>query len=56
MTTLESCNRVEVIDHTGRAYVLMQDGIKVALSIQDDGRTLKIFIDGYKSTITNRDA
>ena len=46
-------NRVEVIDHTksvekggGRAYVFWEDGAKVELSLQDEGRTLKIFIGG----------
>ena len=44
-------NRVEVIDHTkpfeeggGRAYVFREDGIKVEVELQDDGRTLKVFI------------
>lgn len=44
-------NRVEVINHTkpieeggGRAYVFWEDKAKVELSLQDDGRTLKIFI------------
>lgn len=45
-------NRVEVIDHTkgfedggGRAYVFWEDKAKVTLHIQDDGRTLKVFIE-----------
>ncbi len=44
-------NRVEVIDHTktveaggGRAYTFRQDGVSVTLALQDDGRTLKVFI------------
>lgn len=44
-------NRVEVIDHTksleeggGRAYVFWEDSAKVELSLQDEGRTLKVFI------------
>lgn len=44
-------NRIEVIDHTksfeqggGRAYVFWEDGVNVELSLQDDGRTLKVFI------------
>lgn len=48
---LEKVNRVEVIDHTrpyteggGRAYVFKQNGVKVELSLQDEGRTLKVFI------------
>ena len=48
---LTKVNRVEVIDHTkpveqggGRAYVFWEDKAKVEISIQDDGRTLKVFI------------
>ena len=48
---LEKVTRVEVIDHTksfeeggGRAYVFHEDGAKVSLDIQDEGRTLKVFI------------
>jgi hypothetical protein len=41
---LEGCNRVEVIDGTGRAYVKWADGIQVSWSIQDDDKTLKVFI------------
>lgn len=41
-------NRVEVIDHTkngaGREYVKWEDKLNVELSLQDDDRTLKIFI------------
>lgn len=47
----EKVNRVEVINHTkpieeggGRAYVFWEDKAKVELSLQDGGRTLKIFI------------
>lgn len=43
--------RVEVIDHTlplseggGRCYMRWDDKIAVELSLQDDGRTLKVFI------------
>jgi hypothetical protein len=41
--------RLEVIDETGRAYVRDGSltggpGVNVALSYQDDGRTLKIFV------------
>ncbi len=49
-------NRVEVIDHTksvddggGRAYVFWENEKKdVEFSLQDDGRTLKIFISNRK--------
>ena len=42
-------NRVEIIDHTkpagkGRVYVFWRDGVQVTPVLQDDGRTLKIFI------------
>jgi hypothetical protein len=42
--------RVEVIDSTGRAYVntIAKD---VALSYQDDGKTLKIFLDSDASKV-----
>jgi hypothetical protein len=43
---MKSVNRVEVIDDTGRAYVKYLDkseGIKY--SLQDDDKTLKVFID-----------
>jgi DNA-directed RNA polymerase subunit RPC12/RpoP len=41
---LDKVNRVEVIDDTGRAYVIWDDNISVSLSLQDDNRTLKLFI------------
>lgn len=39
-------NRVEVIDGKGRSYIKWKDKsqIAVSLSVQDEGRTLKIFI------------
>lgn len=45
MRELPQVTRVEVIDSNGRTYVCM-DASKVRLSIQDDGRTIKIFLDG----------
>lgn len=36
--------RVEVIDQDGRSYVNWHKDNKVELSLQDDGRTLKVFI------------
>jgi len=42
---LPNCTRVEVIDEKGRSYVNWKPTNKVRLSIQDDGRTAKIFID-----------
>lgn len=47
--------RVEVIDHTrditqggGRAYFFMKEGVQVELSLQDDDRTLKVFISSLR--------
>lgn len=37
-------NRVEIIDETGRAYVNWHSDNKVDISIQDEERTIKIFI------------
>lgn len=43
----EKVTRFEVIDHTkemrGRVYV--KYGVQVELSFQDDGKTLKVFVD-----------
>lgn len=48
----DNVTRVEVIDHTkpvdeggGRCYVKWEKDIKVEVSLQDDGRTMKIFIE-----------
>ena len=40
---LEDCNRFEVISEDGRE--LVQYGVKVRLSLQDDGKTLKVFLE-----------
>lgn len=47
----EKVNRVEIIDLTkpvdnggGRVYAKQEDNIKVELRLQDDERTLKVFI------------
>lgn len=37
--------RVEVVDQNGRSYVNWNKDNKVLLSLQDEGRTLKVFID-----------
>jgi hypothetical protein len=42
---LRNCTRVEVIDQKGRSYVNWKPTNKVRLSMQDDGKTVKIFID-----------
>ena len=42
---LVTVNRVEVIDPTGRAYVkYLKQGEVVRYSMQDENRTLKLFI------------
>lgn len=43
--TLTDVTRFEVIGDTGRLIVRDRDGVKVSVSLQDDGRTLKIFLD-----------
>jgi hypothetical protein len=43
----EKVDRFEVIDETGRAYVkgsIYGTPIRIELSLQDDERTLKIFV------------
>lgn len=36
--------RVEVIDENGRSYVNWSENNFVSMSVQDEGRTLKVFI------------
>jgi hypothetical protein len=43
-TMLEHCNRIEVIDAKGRSYVNWKKFNQIEVSLQDDGRTLKIFV------------
>jgi len=43
---LQKCNRVEVIDQKGRSYVNWKQTNKVEISLQDDDKTVKIFITG----------
>lgn len=40
---LPRVTRLEVIDHTGRAYVI-NNAEQVELSYQDEARTLKVFV------------
>lgn len=47
----KNVTRVEVIDHTGRSYVNWNILNKVTVSLQDDGRTLKVFVDRKKEGI-----
>lgn len=42
---LQSINRFEVIDKSGRAYVNYFEQGSVRYDIQDEGKTLKVFID-----------
>lgn len=44
ITFLEKVNRVEIIDQRGRSYVNWKPTNKTEISLQDDGRTLKVFI------------
>jgi ribosomal protein S28E/S33 len=49
MNDTKTVDRIEVIDETGRAYVrgsIYGTPVKVELSYQDDGRTLKVFVTG----------
>ena len=42
---VDKVTRVEVIDETGRAYVkYLEDNQEVVCGLQDDERTLKIFV------------
>lgn len=47
--------RVEVIDHNGRSYVNWNKDNKVLLSLQDEGRTLKIFVDRKETEEENNE-
>ena len=52
LEAMNKINRLEVIDQTGRAYVhhfRVHENESVRYSLQDDNRTLKIFIDKYGS-------
>jgi hypothetical protein len=41
---VKECTRVEVIDQKGRTYVNWDKNNIVSISLQDDGKTIKIFI------------
>lgn len=45
---MDRVNRVEVISENGREYVNM-DCQQVQIAMQDDGRTIKIFLIGAQS-------
>ena len=40
----DNITRVEVIDQKGRSYVNWKPNNKVKISMQDEGKTMKIFI------------
>ena len=48
MEKVKNCTRVEVIDEKGRSYVNFNPNNIVKFDMQDDGRTLKIFISKRK--------
>ena len=56
----EKITRFEVIDHTSefQGRILVKYGVKVEISIQDDGRTMKVFltdkINNNQENIRNR--
>jgi len=47
---LKSVTRFEVIDHSSkkRGRIVVEYGVKVEASVQDEGRTLKIFLTDSK--------
>lgn len=45
-------NRVEVIDENGRSYTNWKENNRVELQVQDDGKTLKVFI--FQELIPNK--
>jgi len=44
MIHLNTVTRVEVIDEKGRSYIKWDNDFMVKLSLQDNNRTLKIFL------------
>lgn len=40
----ENVTRLEIIDHKGRTVIFRDENKKIELSLQDDDRTLKIFV------------
>lgn len=55
---MKKITRVEVIDETGRAYVkYLEDNQEVVCDLQDNGRTLKVFIElapAYRAALVER--
>lgn len=50
---LQDVVRVEVIDKNGRSYVNWNGGNKVRLMLQDDERTLKVYIGSRDEKLKN---
>lgn len=48
---LSKVKRVEVIDENGRSYVNWKPTNKTSISMQDDGKTLKVFIDKISANL-----
>tara|TARA_R110000803_G_scaffold74903_5_gene139134 strand:+ start:9551 stop:9784 length:234 start_codon:yes stop_codon:yes gene_type:complete len=49
ITLLNKVNRVEIIERGERSYVNSKSTNKTEISLQDNGKTLKVFItDGFK--------
>lgn len=49
LMSMKSVNRFEVIDDTGRAYTkYLEDNEGIKYSLQDDNKTLKVFIDKHE--------
>ena len=47
LSAMKNVTRFEVIDGKGRSYVkYLKDNEGIKYSLQDDDRTLKVFIDG----------
>lgn len=45
--------RVEVIDQSGRSYVNWDETNDVTWQLQDDGRTLKVFVNTYQPYVSH---
>jgi hypothetical protein len=43
--TMTRITRIEVIDENGRSYVNWEEENDVSWQLQDEGRTLKVFVD-----------
>jgi hypothetical protein len=43
-TLFPDITRIEVIDENGRSYMNWKKDNAIQLSVQDDGRTLKVFV------------